>query len=116
MSSMHRQLHVGRVRLGVAALALAAVAFGASASEAFAAKDVNIVRQSGPPAGEIPKNTHYYTTIQAAVNASTKGDWVLIEPGVYEEEVKVNAAQSGIWIRGMNRNTVIIDGNHKAGT
>ena len=100
----------------MAALALVAVAFGANAAAASAAKDVNIVRQTGPPAGEIPKNTHYFTTIQAAVNASTKGDWVLIEPGVYEEEVKVNAAQSGIWIRGMNRNTVIIDGNHKAGT
>ena len=100
----------------MAALALVAVAFGANAAAASAAKDINIVRQTGPPAGEIPKNTHYFTTIQAAVNASTKGDWVLIEPGVYEEEVKVNAAQSGIWIRGMNRNTVIIDGNHKAGT
>jgi hypothetical protein len=110
---MHRQLHVGRVRLGVAALALAAVAFGASAGEAFAAKDVNIVRQSGPPAGEIPKNTHYYATIQAAVDASSKGDWVLIEPGVYDEAVKVEPAQAGIWIRGMNRNTVIVDGRHE---
>ena len=38
---------------------------------------------------------------------------MLIEPGVYYEEVKVTSAQSGIWIRGMNRNTVIIDGQHK---
>jgi hypothetical protein len=97
----------------MAAIALVAVACGANAAAASAAKNVNIVSQSGPPAGEIPKNTHYYTTIQAAVNASTKGDWVLIEPGVYDEAVKVEGAQSGIWIRGMNRNTVIIDGRHE---
>jgi hypothetical protein len=29
--------------------------------------------------------------------------------------VKVESAQSGIWIRGMNRNTVIIDGRHEIG-
>jgi hypothetical protein len=38
---------------------------------------------------------------------------VLIEPGVYDEEVKVTAAHSGIFIRGMNRNEVILDGQHK---
>lgn len=99
-----------------AAVALVVVAFGASASAASAwgggGGDVNIVRQGKPPS-KVPANTHYYKTIQAAVNASTSGDWVLIEPGVYYEEVKVTSAQSGIWIRGMNRNTVIIDGQHK---
>jgi hypothetical protein len=45
---------------------------------------------------------------------ASAGDYVLIEPGVYDEPVKVPSAQSGIWIRGMNRNTVIIDGQHKA--
>jgi hypothetical protein len=99
----------------VAAIALVAGAFGASATAALAAKNVNIVRKSGPPAGQIPKNTHYFTTIQAAVNASSKGDYVLIEPGVYDESVKVESAQSGIWIRGMNRNSVILDGRHEVG-
>lgn len=101
------------VRVGrIAALALVAIAFGAAASTASAAKAVNIVRQAGPPAGAIPKNTHYFTTIQAAVNASSKGDFVLIEPGEYDESVKVTSAQSGIYIRGMNRNSVIVDGQH----
>ena len=99
-----------------AALAVVAVAFAASASAASAMHNVNIVSQSGPPPGEIPKNTHYFTHIQEAVNASSKGDFVLIEAGTYEEEVKVTSAQSGIFIRGMNRNTVVIDGNHKVGT
>src|SRR4051812_36718629 len=55
-------------RLSIA-LALAVVAVGASAAAA-SAKGVNIVRQAGPPAGAIPKGTQYFTTIQAAVNAS----------------------------------------------
>jgi hypothetical protein len=98
----------------VAAIALVALAAAVGASAASAA-NVNIVRQSGPPSGEIPKHTHYYTTIQAAVNASSKGDWVLVEPGVYKEAVKVSSAHSGIWIRGMNRNGVIVDGEHQVG-
>ena len=100
-----------------AAVALVVVAFGVLASAAGAwggggggGGQVNIVRQ-----GEYPAKPHYYKTIQAAVNASKSGDWVLIEPGVYTEEVKVTSAHSGIWIRGMNRNTVVIDGQYKVG-
>jgi hypothetical protein len=97
-------------RWRAAAIAVVAIALGAAASAAAAAQ-VNIVRQ-GPPPAKVPANTHYYTTIQAAVNASTAGDYVLIEPGVYDEAVTVTSAHSGIWIRGMNRNTVIVDGQH----
>jgi hypothetical protein len=97
------------------ALALVVVALGASASAAAASgPQANIVRQGKLPA-KIPANTHYFTTIQAAVNASTAGDYVLIEPGVYYEKVKVTSAQTGIWIRGMNRNEVILDGQNKPG-
>jgi hypothetical protein len=96
-------------------VALTMVALAVAASNAEAAGDVNIVRHAGAPGGKIPANTHYFTTIQAAINASTTGDWVLIEPGVYDEAVKVTSAQSGIWIRGMNRNTVIVDGRHMPG-
>jgi len=101
--------------LRAVAVALVVVAFGASAAAANAAWNVNIVRQAGSPGGTIPANTHYYTTIQAAVNASYKSDYVLIEPGIYEEAVKVTPEHSGIWIRGRNRNTVIIDGQNKPG-
>ncbi len=98
----------------VTAVALVAVGLCATAASAVAA-NVNIVRQAGAPSGKIPANTHYFKHIQEAVNASKAGDYVLIEPGVYDEAVKVTSAQSGIWIRGMNRNTVIVDGQHKAG-
>ena len=107
------RLRGGRNGLGGAALALlAVVAFGVIAGTAWASKSVNIVSQGEPPA-KVPANTHYFTTIQAAVDASTAGDWVLIEPGVYTEEVWVGPAQKGIHIRGMNRNTVILDGQNK---
>jgi hypothetical protein len=100
----------------VAVLALALSACGVFATTAEAkgggGAQVNIVRQGTPPS-KVPANTHYFKTIQAAVNASSAGDYVLIEPGVYYEAVTVTSAQSGIWIRGMNRNKVIIDGQNK---
>jgi hypothetical protein len=118
MSSSHWQRRRARrapvvPRYFCAVLALVLVAFAATASAALAG-NANIVRQGAPPA-KFPPNTHYYKTIQSAVNASTAGDYVLIEPGVYYEAVTVTSAQSGIWIRGMNRNKVIIDGQNKAG-
>jgi len=102
-----RRVAAGSIRATV--IAVVALAFGASA--AFAA-NTEIVTQGQLPAHP-PKKVAYFTTIQAAVEATKKGDWVLIEPGVYNEEVKVRSAHSGIWIRGMNRNTVIIDGKNE---
>jgi hypothetical protein len=99
----------------VGALVVVLLASAVAAASAGAAGNVNIVRQSGAPPGPVPKGTAYYTTIQAAVDASSKGDFVLIEPGEYDEEVKVTSAQSGITIRGMDRNGVIIDGRHTVG-
>jgi hypothetical protein len=68
-----------------------------------------------------------FQSIQAAVDAASPGDWVLIGPGDYKQtSVRAPKGQpqlaSGvlvtkpdIWIRGMNRNTVIVDGT-KPGT
>ncbi|MDQ6811228.1 MAG: hypothetical protein M3Z95_04965, partial [Actinomycetota bacterium] len=65
--------------------------------------------------------------IQAAVDKAKPGDWVLIGPGDYKEAgtrvpsggkgagAGVVIAKSGIHIRGMDRNTVILDGT-KPGT
>ncbi len=103
----------GRSRAAAIALLLAVVALGAVAGSASAAsKNVNIVSQGEPPA-KVPPNTHYFKAIQEAVNASPKNGWVLVEPGVYDEEVKITSAQNGLHLRGMNRNTVIVDGQHK---
>ena len=119
MSSSPRYApHVRSVRAVLVALtALAALALGVPAA-ASAKKppepQVYIVSHRSPPAS-IPANVHYSSTIQGAVNQTVAGDWVLIEPGTYDEEVTVTTAHSGIWIRGMNRNTVIVDGRHKVG-
>ena len=112
-------LYVNRLRLRtrsaracqLTAIAAVAVAFAAAASTAGAV-NVNVVRQGEAPKNP-PANNFYYKTIQAAVNASKSGDWVLIEPGKYDEEVRVTSAQEGIKIRGLDRNAVIIDGQHK---
>jgi hypothetical protein len=115
MSSTRRYLARARGALRTArhagAIAVVVAALGATASAAAA--EVNIVRQGEPPK-IVPHGTQYFKTIQAAVNASKSGDFVLIEPGTYDEEVLVTSAHSGIDIRGINRNEVIIDGQHKA--
>ncbi len=66
-----------------------------------------------------------YATIQAAVDASRRGDWILVAPGVYHEAddathpptpdsegafggVVITTAK--LHLRGMNRSTVIVDG------
>jgi hypothetical protein len=94
-----------------AVLALATAAFCLLAASAFAAK-VEIVTQGEIPANP-PKKVTYFHGIQEAVNASTHGAWILIEPGVYDEEVKITKEHSDIYIRGMNRNTVIVDGQNE---
>ena len=119
MSSKRDVQQRARIRSRVTiTIALVALALAASASSALAWQNqggqVKIVRQAGAPSWA-PANTTYFTTIQAAVNATEAGDWVLIEPGEYDEEVKVSSAHSGIWIRGMNRNTVVLNGQNKPG-
>ncbi|MDW3220845.1 MAG: right-handed parallel beta-helix repeat-containing protein [Acidimicrobiales bacterium] len=54
-----------------------------------------------------------YPTIQAAVDAAEPGDLVLIDAGVYHEAVVVQT--DNIVIRGVDRNTVILDGEHADG-
>ena len=50
-----------------------------------------------------------YPTIQEAVDAAVEGDLILIAPGTYNEAVQVKT--NNIVIRGLDRNTVILDGN-----
>jgi hypothetical protein len=54
-----------------------------------------------------------YETIQAAVDAAEPGDLVLIEEGVYHEAVIVQT--DDLVIRGMDRDGVILDGEHEDG-
>jgi len=52
-----------------------------------------------------------YATIQEAVDAAVEGDLILIAPGTYNEAVQVTT--NNIIIRGLERNTVILDGQFK---
>jgi hypothetical protein len=49
-----------------------------------------------------------YTTIQAAVDAASPGALILIKPGTYNEAVQVKT--DDLTIRGLDRNTVVLDG------
>ncbi len=55
-----------------------------------------------------------YSTIQSAVDAASPGDWILIAPGTYHETGSstdgVRITTPGLHLRGMNRNSVVIDG------
>jgi hypothetical protein len=62
-----------------------------------------------------------YKTIQAAVNAARPGDWILVGPGDYKEQgypgeiapAGVLITTPDIHLRGMDRNTVVVDGTKK---
>jgi hypothetical protein len=59
-----------------------------------------------------------YTSVQQAVRAAHAGDWVLVGPGDYKENGYAGAPEpagvlittAGLHLRGMNRNSVVIDG------
>jgi hypothetical protein len=68
-----------------------------------------------------------FRTIQSAVNAAKPGDWILIGPGDYHEIADetgqhgnfadgqmggVYITKSGLTLRGMDRNSVIVDGTN----
>jgi hypothetical protein len=64
-----------------------------------------------------PPGRPAFRTVQAAVDAAHRGDWILIWPGVYHEE-SARWPTAGVWIatpdlhiRGLDRNKVIIDGS-----
>jgi hypothetical protein len=64
-----------------------------------------------------------YKTIQAALKSAKRNDWILVGPGDYKTTASYAApgthgqfpagvliTQKGLYLRGMNRNTVIVDG------
>ncbi|MBV9716290.1 MAG: right-handed parallel beta-helix repeat-containing protein [Solirubrobacterales bacterium] len=93
----------GRVR--AAALVVAALACAACGSSGH--------KQAGH--GRVLRVPGSYKTIQAAVGAARPGDLVLIAAGVYHETVTVADEHTGIVIRGLDRNHVVLDGQNQLG-
>ena len=119
--SSRRTLFASLVVLLLSALVAPAAALAAG-------PNVLLVGPAGTPGAQ-------YTSIQAAVNAAQPGDWVLVAPGVYHEKgfTPTNLAPSNfdpghpkpaavyittpnLHLRGMNRDTVIIDGTNLSAT
>ncbi|MEP6574545.1 MAG: right-handed parallel beta-helix repeat-containing protein, partial [Gemmatimonadota bacterium] len=65
------------------------------------------------PSGVTRKVPSQYPTIQSAVDAAQPGDLVLIDRGIYKEEVTVTTPS--LVIRGVDRNETIVDGEFVRG-
>ncbi|MCL2418796.1 MAG: hypothetical protein FWD04_05855 [Conexibacteraceae bacterium] len=110
----------GAVVLSLVALAGLAGAASAATARTAAAGKVLLV-------GTYKGHQGQFKTIQAAADAAKPGDWILIGPGDYKTSsyrapkgaADVPAAillrTRDVYVRGMNRNTVIVDGT-KPGT
>jgi hypothetical protein len=75
---------------------------------------IGLVACSSDPSNDTPRTIVVPTdasTIQEAVDNSKEGDLILIEPGTYSEAVSVKT--DNIVIRGVDRNEVVVDGQHK---
>ena len=68
------------------------------------------VREASGGMRRVPQQ---YPRIQAAVDAADPGDLVLVDRGVYAEEVKVTTPS--LVIRGVDRNEVVLDGDFRFG-
>ena len=99
--------------------ALFVVACGGDASTTDKTDATAVASTEGPPVTESAPTTTQpaetviavpadYATIQEAVDAAAPGDLILISPGTYHEAV--NVATDNLTIRGLDRNTVVLDG------
>jgi plastocyanin len=77
-------------------------------SQGTTGRDLPVASQASGVTRRVPRD---YPTIQAAVNAAGPGDLVLVDPGVYREEVKVTIPS--LVIRGTDRNRVVVDGEFR---
>jgi hypothetical protein len=112
-----RQILRSSRRLALALLGAGAALMLLSPAHALAHNVLLVGSYNGKPGG--------YTSIQEAVDAAKPGDWVLIGPGDYKQTssrapvgakgddmaaANVLITTPNIHVRGMNRNTVMIDG------
>ncbi len=110
LSHTARRSLVALVMFGAAAIPMAATTTSAAATP-----QVLRVGSWHGSAGE-------FTTIEDAVNAAQPGDWILVGPGDYHEQMDHHVAdpaeaggavlidKPGLHLRGMDRNATVVDG------
>jgi hypothetical protein len=119
--AMGRLATFGAVALACGVLSAWAPAHGAAGPDGWGSPKVLLV-------GSYDGHEGPYRTIQSAVDAAKPGDWILIGPGDYHEDADetgpppTNSAhgqmggvyidKSGLTLRGMDRNSVIVDGTN----
>jgi hypothetical protein len=90
---------------------------GSSSGGSDAGGDDTSAPEAGGPAVLVvtqkPVAYQHYQSIQAAVTAASQGDFILIDVGTYNEQVVITTP--GLHVRGMDRNGVVIDGQHQVG-
>src|SRR5689334_10816648 len=100
-------------RRALLALGLGAVAIASFVSPGTTAQGPRVLR-----VGSFNGIKGQFATIQAAVLAARPGDWILVGPGDYKESgyagetepAGVLITTPGLHVRGMNRNSVVVDG------
>ena len=116
-------------------LALSALAACGSSSKPASSAPSTTSASSAPRVllvGTFNGHAGTYRSIQSAVTAARAGDWILVAPGDYHETADTTGPASeyvdsggfgGVYIdksnlhlRGMNRNTVIVDGTKPGGS
>lgn len=97
--------------LAAALLVLAAVLAGCGSSSKSSSKSPSSGTNTGSGHTLTVGQGKQYPTLTAAVKAAQPGDLILVSPGVYKEGVDVTT--NNLTIRGVDRNTVILDGEFK---
>jgi len=122
----------GRMRSIVTALGAVVLSGGVLAACSSSSSSTSTTSSSGNvlTVGTFHGAKVDYSTIQAAVDAAKKGDWILVAPGDYKESADLSNPQAstdngqfggvliktaGVHLRGMDRNTTVVDGT-KPGT
>jgi hypothetical protein len=102
----------------VASVAAVTTAVGGVPSQAAPKGNVLLVCNGTVKCPQVP-GVKYYSSMQLAVDHARNGDWVLVWPGKYNENVQVQPGHGltdGLHIRGMNRNGVVFDGKKSGGS
>ena len=130
MRTRTRTGHVGVTempssRRAVECLAVIAALFIATSAVSVAVQRVHASAPHVLRVGTYSGVTGQYSSIQAAVNAAQPGDWILVAPGDYHERADyvTPTRPAGVWLdtpnvhlRGMDRNSVIVDGTKLSAT